>query len=64
MRRGTLLLLSVLLAGGIGSSGCEAIASIRGLIAMAGEVKEHLEMDLKEELTDAKTTRCWRSRRT
>jgi hypothetical protein len=34
--------------------GCEAIASVRGLLAISGEVKEHLESDLKSELTDAK----------
>lgn len=43
------MLASVPLVGG-----CEAIASIRGLLAVSGEIQEHLENDLKAELTDAK----------
>jgi hypothetical protein len=50
----TILLCSVLAASALSMAGCEAIASIRGLIAVAGEVEEHLESDLKTELTDGK----------
>ena len=37
--------------------GCEAIASIRGLVGAAKEIGEHLENDLKAELTDDKITK-------
>jgi hypothetical protein len=48
----TLLLCLLSLAPAIG--GCEAIASIRGLLAVSGEIQEHLESDLKTELTEQK----------
>ncbi len=38
-------------------TGCEAIASIRGLVGAAKEIGEHLETDLKSELTDDKITK-------
>lgn len=37
--------------------GCEIIAAVRGFAAAAGELSEHLESDLKAELTDAKITK-------
>jgi hypothetical protein len=49
---------TIALCAGLGLSlptvGCEAIAAFRGMIAMSGEVREHLENDLKAELTEAK----------
>jgi hypothetical protein len=38
-------------------AGCEIIAAVRGFAAAAGELSEHLESDLKAELTDAKITK-------
>jgi hypothetical protein len=38
-------------------TGCEAIASLRGLVGAAKEIGEHLEKDLKAELTDDKITK-------
>jgi hypothetical protein len=52
--RATVLTLLFFLASAQATVGCEAIASIRGLIAVSGEIQEHLENDLKAELTDAK----------
>lgn len=50
----SLALCACLLVSASGAAGCEAIASVRGLLAVGGEVQEHLENDLKAELTDAK----------
>jgi hypothetical protein len=47
----------VLLAALAMPTGCEAIASIRGLVGAAKEIGQHLETDLKSELTDAKITK-------
>jgi hypothetical protein len=39
------------------SSGCEAINAFRGMIGAAKEIGQHLEDDLKAELTDAKISK-------
>jgi hypothetical protein len=39
------------------AGGCEIIAAVRGFAAAAGELGEHLESDLKAELSDAKITK-------
>lgn len=39
------------------TAGCEIIAAVRGFAAAAGELSEHLENDLKSELTEAKITK-------
>lgn len=48
--------LPIVLVLGLGA-GCEIIAAVRGFAAAAGELSEHLESDLKAELTDAKITK-------
>jgi hypothetical protein len=47
--------IALVLGFGLGQAGgCEIIAAVRGFAAAAGELSEHLESDLKAELTDAK----------
>jgi hypothetical protein len=54
VRSRSLAVCAVLLVSTSGALGCEAIESLRGLMAFSGEVREHLESDMKSELTDAK----------
>lgn len=57
MARPRHVLCLCVLVGSLAPAGCEVIAAVRGFVAAAGEVGEHLEGDLKAELTDAKISK-------